>query len=211
MGLVGVGFALPSGAAEAPYTDSGTATAPAPTLGVTDFTFFQSCPESPAQGVDGWVFTLPAGYAGGRAVVTADGAEVSAYTYTDDCETSDLIEGIEDGIDLAADTRYLSVFSPTTANVTFWPLHGNRTYQLLSRSELGLPIWESVSGTPTPTPQAQGVFVLNTTNAPQSFYRLRVLMDPNSGGAALLSAPARAVRPPQFIEEFCGPFRVYVR
>ncbi|HEX5221628.1 MAG TPA: fibronectin type III domain-containing protein, partial [Verrucomicrobiae bacterium] len=101
--------------------------------------------------------------------------------------------------------------SNTTANVTFWPLHGNRTYQLLSRSELGLPIWESVSGTPTPTPQAQGVFVLNTTNAPQSFYRLRVLMDPNSGGAAVLSAPARALRPTQFIEEFCGPFRVYVR
>jgi hypothetical protein len=49
MGLVGVGFALPSGAAQAPYTDSGTASAPAPTgLSVTDFAFFQGCPESPA-------------------------------------------------------------------------------------------------------------------------------------------------------------------
>jgi hypothetical protein len=100
--------------------------------------------------------------------------------------------------------------SNVAANITFWPLHGNRSYQLLSRPALGAPVWENVPAGPTATPVGQGIFVLNTTNSPQSFYRLRVRMDADGGSGNLLSTPARA-RVPQFVEEFCGPFRVYVR
>ena len=100
--------------------------------------------------------------------------------------------------------------SNVTANVTFWPLHADRTYQLLSRPELGAPIWQNVSTNPIATPPGQGVFVLDTTNAPQSFYRLRVLMDTNNG-AGLFSAPVRTPPVPRLVEEFCGPFRLYVK
>lgn len=98
--------------------------------------------------------------------------------------------------------------SNVTAKITFWPLHGNRTYQLQSRSELGLPVWQNVSTNPVAVPQGMGVFAINTTNAPQSFYRLRVLMDTNSESGSLVSVPSRATL---FTEEFCGPFRIYVR
>ena len=101
--------------------------------------------------------------------------------------------------------------SNLTANVTFWPMHADRTYQLLSRPELGAPTWQNVSTNPISTPEGRGGFALNTTNAPQSFYRLRVLMDTNSGSGSLFSRPARATLVPQFVEEFCGPFRIYVR
>lgn len=101
--------------------------------------------------------------------------------------------------------------SNAIASVKFWPLHGNRAYQLLSRPELGAPVWQNISTNPIALPQGQGAFVVNTTNAPHGFYRLRVLMATNNGNGSLLSTPARTLLAPQLVEEVCGPFRVYVR
>lgn len=101
--------------------------------------------------------------------------------------------------------------SNATASVTFWPLHANRTYQLLSRPELGLPAWQNVSTNPTPTPDGQGIFELSTTNAAQNFYRLKVLMNTNSEVSGFLAIPARPATADRILEEFCGPFRLYVK
>jgi hypothetical protein len=112
----------------------------------------------------------------------------------------------------AASRLQLDVMSSNaTANVGFWPLHGNRSYQLLSRPELGAPIWSDVSTNPTSTPEGQGVFVLNTISAPQSFYRLKVAMATNSQAVGLISLPGVPRSSPDLIEEFCGPFRIYRR
>jgi len=101
--------------------------------------------------------------------------------------------------------------SNSTASVMFWPMHANRTYQLLSRPELGLPIWQNVSPNPTLTLDGQGIFVLSTTNEPQNFYRLKVLMNTNSEAGGFLSIPINPSFGGRIIEEFCGPFRLYVK
>ncbi len=90
-------------------------------------------------------------------------------------------------------------------------MHENRTYQLLSRAELGLPVWQNASTNLTPTPDGRGVFTLSTTNTPQNFYRLKVQMATNTAAAGSFSLPVRTMFQAQFVEEFCGPFRVYVR
>lgn len=101
--------------------------------------------------------------------------------------------------------------SNAIASVQFWPLHANRTYQLLSRPELGSPVWQNASTNPTPTPDGQGIFVLSTTNAAQNFYRLKALMNTNSEAGGSLAIPANRSVDKRIIEEFCGPFRLYVK
>ena len=100
--------------------------------------------------------------------------------------------------------------SNTTARVTFWPFHADRSYQLLSRADLGPATWQSAATNATATPDGQGVFDLSTTNAAQNFYRLKVQMNPNGIGAGGF-APMRLFSAPVVVEEYCGPYRVYVR
>jgi len=105
-------------------------------------------------------------------------------------------------------------FSVTTtnavANISFWPRHEERTYQLLARPELGLAPWEEISTNPVITPEGMGVFALTTTNSAQSFYRLRVNLNPDSG-LNLLALPMKSLVTKPFEDQFCGPYRVFVR
>lgn len=86
--------------------------------------------------------------------------------------------------------QFRTTGSNETAFVSFWPLHCDRTYQLLARPELGVPVWQNVATNPAASPEGQGTFTLSTTNSPQLFYRLKVLMATN-GAAAALSAARR--------------------
>ncbi len=96
------------------------------------------------------------------------------------------------------------------AKISFWPRHEGRTYQLLARPELGIAPWEQVSTSPNATPEGFGVFTLATTNAPQNFYRLRVNLNPEAGvGLSAISLKSLRVTP--FEDQFCGPYRVFVR
>lgn len=99
----------------------------------------------------------------------------------------------------------------TDATVTIWPAHGNRSYHLLSRPEIGMPVWEPVSAGMTPAPDGSGVFNLSSTNAPQNFYRLKVQMSASNSVNSSFSLPANFLTAPLVIEEYCGPFRIYVR
>jgi serine protease len=125
--IAGVVAAVPSVAA-ADYTDAGTASAPSPVgFGATDLAFTTSCPDpGPAQGLDGWVFALPADVAVAGTVVSVSGTsadapvDVSAYVYDDDCgflrsETSDGALQVT----LADTDRYLSVYTTTGSDTSF--------------------------------------------------------------------------------------------
>lgn len=98
-----------------------------------------------------------------------------------------------------------------TANVTLWPAHANRSYQLFSRPEIGLPVWEPVTAGMTPTPEGAGIFTLAATNSPQSFYRLKVQMSTNDNLAGSFALPVNFLSAPLTVEEYCGPFRIYVK
>jgi hypothetical protein len=97
-----------------------------------------------------------------------------------------------------------------TANISFWPRHEQRTYQLLARPELGLAPWEEVSTNPVSTPEGAGFFAFSITNSAQSFYRLRVNLNPDSG-QNLLALPMKSLVTKPFEDQFCGPYRVFVR
>jgi len=115
--------ALPSSAA-AEHRAQGTASLPAPTgLGATDLAFTETCPDpGPAQGVDGWVFALPAGFAGGTATVTGSGgADVATHVYDDTCTYLRTETDPTPAVSFTpgATDRYLSVFAADATEVTF--------------------------------------------------------------------------------------------
>lgn len=95
------------------------------------------------------------------------------------------------------------------AQISFWPRHEDRSYQLLTRPELGLAPWTEIALSPEPTPEGFGLFPLAPTNGPQNFYRLQTRWDP--GAANLLAQPAHALSAGSFDDQFCGPYRVFVR
>jgi hypothetical protein len=97
------------------------------------------------------------------------------------------------------------------ASVSFWPLLGNRSYQVLYRSSLGDPTWQSASSSLTSTPDGQGVFSLPTLAAPQDFYRLKVQMTTNNSGAGSFAVPVGQSYSPFASEPICGPNRAYIR
>lgn len=105
------------------YSETGTITKAAPGgLGATDTEFQLLCPAAPAtQGVDGWVFTLPAPATAGQTV-TITGASaapftLATYVYKDDCAYS-RFDSVLTPLALQAGDRYLSVYAPIGANVT---------------------------------------------------------------------------------------------
>lgn len=95
------------------------------------------------------------------------------------------------------------------ARVAFWPLLANRSYDLLCRTNLSVPIWEKLGGGPIGTPTGGGYFNLGTTNEVQNYFRLKAQLSTNS------SSPSALTLPPGFsaqtTEAACGPFRVYLR
>jgi hypothetical protein len=105
-------------------------------------------------------------------------------------------------------------FDVATSNpagqISFWPRHYDRAYQLLARPELGIAPWNEISDQPATTPNGVGLFTFSTTNAPQNFYRLRVNLFP-AGELNLLAAPMSSLVTVPFEDQFCGPFRVFVR
>lgn len=113
-GLAAATVILPQAAPASAAT--GTILKPAPFgLGVTDTEFQLSCPTAPTtQGVDGWVFTLPAPAAAGDTFSVTGSSpgpfSLAAYIYKDDC-TFDRAEtaGLSN-VTLEADDRYVSVY-----------------------------------------------------------------------------------------------------
>jgi hypothetical protein len=99
-----------------------------------------------------------------------------------------------------------------TTSVVFWPLFGNRAYDLLYRTDIGVPSWQKASTGPlAPVPDGHGVFTLSTTNDPQIFFRLKVQMSTNSSFSGTFAVPAGNSFSPFATEAFCGPNRAYIR
>ena len=115
LGGLAVSLLAPVAPASA-YTASGTIVKVSPGgLGVTDTEFALTCPNAPAsQGVDGWVFTLPAAAAAGDTVSVTGSSDapfsLAAYVYKADC-TYDRAEtaGLSN-VTLEAGDRFLSVY-----------------------------------------------------------------------------------------------------
>lgn len=105
-------------------TSSGTITAPAPAgNGTTDLEFSLTCATPKTQGVNGWVFTIPAGTPDGTIVgVTGSDAnglyDLSAYVYKSGC-VYDRVESAGKDLYFATQTgdTYVSVFTTNGANV----------------------------------------------------------------------------------------------
>ena len=112
-------------------------------------------------------------------------------------------------------TSHLQFTGESATNQTlvkFWPLLGNRTYQLLYRSQLGLPSWQTVpAGSIMPTPDGEGIFAFYATNAPQNFYRLKVELSTNPVFGGSLAVPPGKSYSPFASEPMCGPNRAYIR
>ena len=101
--------------------------------------------------------------------------------------------------------------SSNTTSVTFWPLLGNRAYDLLFRTDIGAPSWQKAPAGPiTPLSDGHGAFTLSTTNDPQSFFRLKIQMSTNNSFSGSFAAPAGNSFAPFATEAFCGPNRAYI-
>ncbi len=156
--VVGVVGTLPSAAAAEPYTDSGLAAFPSPVgFGATDLGFSLTCPDADAQGLDGYVFTLPAAIAvaGAAVVITADSGgptDVSAYSYDDGCGFLDSHSSADAlSFSLGETDRYLSVYTTVLPDTTFTLTVSPPTG--VDPSPSATPT-TSASATPTATPVA---------------------------------------------------------
>ncbi len=98
-----------------------------------------------------------------------------------------------------------------SVNVNFWPLLGNRSYQLLFRPDVGLPPWQTAGTQPNTGVDGHGTFLISLTNAPRNFYRLQVEMTAGSTMSAKLAAPSTKSYSPYASDPICGPNRAYVR
>jgi hypothetical protein len=104
------------------------------------------------------------------------------------------------------------VQATTTGLISFWPRHDGRACINCSRGRT----WGSRRGLkfrPAPISAPDGVgrsLPFPTTNAPQNFYRLRVNLLP-AGELNLLAVPRSSLVTVPFEDQFCGPFRVFVR
>jgi len=98
-----------------------------------------------------------------------------------------------------------------SANITFWPLHGNRNYQLIYRPDIGGLGWQTLSpGSINSTPYGHGIFSLSTETASRGFYRLQVQLTPDGNFAGSRPVPqGRAAS--AFGEAACGVNRIYVK
>jgi hypothetical protein len=112
----------------------------------------------------------------------------------------------------ASHLQFSSEVSSNSARLTFWPVLGNRAYQLLSRPQIGQNPWLEVTNAPlTATPDGRGVFTLPLSNAPQNFYRLKVQMSTNNSFSGSFAVPAGKSYSPFASDPLCGPNRAYIR
>ena len=100
--------------------------------------------------------------------------------------------------------------SGTNLQVTFWPTLGDRDYQLVRRSALSDPAWQSVNAVPSALPDGHGVFSVPMTNAVRSWYRLNVQLLEGAGLTGL-AIPVTKSYSPYASDPICGPNRAYVR
>jgi hypothetical protein len=97
-----------------------------------------------------------------------------------------------------------------TVQVTFWPLLGNRDYQLLRSSDLGTTGWQSANLGVGALSDGSGLFNVPRTNSSRSFYRLSVTIT-NTGAAASFALRPTKTYSPYASDPICGPNRAYVR
>lgn len=143
-------------------------------------------------------------YFGGPADPTFD-ADGDNYTTAQEFVMGTCPTNAASHLELAGD-----ISSNRTARVTFWPLLSDRTYDLLYRTNLSVPVWQKGDGPgPAPTPEGRGIFTLGTTNEAQNYFRLKVQVSTNAGGSSQFTLQRGFST--FTAEAACGPFRVYVK
>jgi len=106
--------------------------------------------------------------------------------------------------------KFTVTVTNAVASLSFWPQHAGRVYQLFHRPELSLTPWTEVMVPPVNQADGTGRFVLAATNSVKNFYRLQVgWSEAAAPGARMAPAATRARL--IFDNQFCGPYRVFVR
>jgi hypothetical protein len=96
------------------------------------------------------------------------------------------------------------------AQISFWPMLGNRSYRLLWRLDIGDPNWQNVNTAPVPAADGHGLFNLSISNSPRGFYRLKVLLTNDSSTASFVLPSVKSYSP--FASDpICGPNRAYIK
>ena len=96
------------------------------------------------------------------------------------------------------------------AQISFWPMLGNRSYQLLWRLDIGDPNWQNVNTDPVPAADGHGLFNLSISNSPRGFYRLKVQLTNDSSTASFVLPSVKSYSP--FASDpICGPNRAYIK
>jgi hypothetical protein len=108
--------------------------------------------------------------------------------------------------------QFSSANVSNNAQLVFWPLLGDRSYQLLSRPDIGPSGWQTLPLLlPTPTAEGGGLYTLRFTNNPQSFYRLKIAMSTNAAFSGSLTIPQGKSLSSYASDPICGPNRAYVK
>ena len=94
---------------------------------------------------------------------------------------------------------------------SFWPLLGNRSYQLLTRGNLGLSTWQDTGVAPSSAGDGHGEFAMAVTNFPLAFFRVKVSMTTNAMFPGSLAVSKSKSYSPLASDPICGPNRAYVR
>jgi hypothetical protein len=103
-----------------------------------------------------------------------------------------------------------SAGASNSVQVSFWPLLGDRSYQLLYRSDIGIPIWQTSTVPVTASADGHGVFSIFTTNGARNFYRLKTQMTTNGSVSGSVAVQAEKAYSPFATEAICGPNRAYI-
>jgi hypothetical protein len=108
--------------------------------------------------------------------------------------------------------QFLSGAASNNAQIVFWPLLGDRAYQLMSRPDLAAAGWQTLPlSPPTPTADGGGYYLLPVTNNSQSFYRLKITMSTNGAFSGSLPIPPGKSFSSYASDPICGPNRAYIR
>ncbi len=97
-----------------------------------------------------------------------------------------------------------------SVEVAFWPILGNRNYQLLGRLDVGTPPWQDPGASLVASADGHGIFNLSTTNSSRSVYRLDVQLAGDAAKSSFL-IPATKSYSPYASDPVCGPNRAYVK